>query len=213
MKIHQNGTAMAAVMAALTIAGQARADTINFFLNQPECTGSCTTAPALISNSSAVEVIVTTTTGTTGDFTGATVQFIAPGPSTNLLDDPALINVNGSSSATVSIPGGVVGPGNEDHFGTFSDETGAVDAHTLTFTLIATNGNSWTDAADVLTPTTNFAAAYGHGFEAVTAAQDAGFFTATPLPATLPLFAGGLGLVGYLTRRRKLNGTQALSAA
>jgi len=27
--------------------------------------------------------------------------------------------------------------------------------------------------------------------------------TATPLPATLPLFAGGLGFVGYLTRRRK----------
>jgi hypothetical protein len=27
--------------------------------------------------------------------------------------------------------------------------------------------------------------------------------SATPLPATLPLFAGGLGFVGYLTRRRK----------
>jgi hypothetical protein len=27
--------------------------------------------------------------------------------------------------------------------------------------------------------------------------------TATPLPASLPLFAGGLGLLGYLTRRRK----------
>ena len=28
-------------------------------------------------------------------------------------------------------------------------------------------------------------------------------FGATPPPATLPLFAGGLGVVGYLTRRRK----------
>jgi hypothetical protein len=37
--------------------------------------------------------------------------------------------------------------------------------------------------------------------------------TATPLPATLPLFAGGLGLVGYLTRRRKQSGKQALAAA
>jgi hypothetical protein len=27
--------------------------------------------------------------------------------------------------------------------------------------------------------------------------------TATPLPATLPLFAGGLGFVGYLTRRKR----------
>ena len=26
---------------------------------------------------------------------------------------------------------------------------------------------------------------------------------ATPLPATLPLFAGGLGFVGYLTRRKR----------
>jgi len=34
----------------------------------------------------------------------------------------------------------------------------------------------------------------------------------TPLPATLPLFAGGLGFVGYLTRRRKQNARQALAA-
>ena len=27
--------------------------------------------------------------------------------------------------------------------------------------------------------------------------------SATPIPATLPLFAGGLGLVGFLTKRRK----------
>ena len=32
----------------------------------------------------------------------------------------------------------------------------------------------------------------------------------TPLPATLPLFAGGLGFVGYLTRRKK--NAQALAA-
>jgi hypothetical protein len=37
--------------------------------------------------------------------------------------------------------------------------------------------------------------------------------SATPLPATLPLFAGGLGFVGYLTRRRKQSGKQALAAA
>jgi hypothetical protein len=36
--------------------------------------------------------------------------------------------------------------------------------------------------------------------------------TATPLPATLPLFAGGLGFVGYLTRRKKGKATQALAA-
>ena len=36
---------------------------------------------------------------------------------------------------------------------------------------------------------------------------------ATPLPATLPLFAGGLGFVGYLTGRKKRKAGQALSAA
>jgi uncharacterized repeat protein (TIGR01451 family) len=36
--------------------------------------------------------------------------------------------------------------------------------------------------------------------------------SATPLPATLPLFAGGLGFVGFLTRRKKRN-AQALAAA
>jgi hypothetical protein len=33
----------------------------------------------------------------------------------------------------------------------------------------------------------------------------------TLLPATLPLFAGGLGFVGYLTKRRKQNAKQALA--
>jgi hypothetical protein len=37
--------------------------------------------------------------------------------------------------------------------------------------------------------------------------------SATPLPATLPLFAGGLAFVGYLARRRKKSGTEALSVA
>jgi hypothetical protein len=37
--------------------------------------------------------------------------------------------------------------------------------------------------------------------------------TATPLPATLPLFAGGLGFVGYLTRRRHRSGKPVLPAA
>jgi PEP-CTERM motif len=35
----------------------------------------------------------------------------------------------------------------------------------------------------------------------------------TPLPATLPLFAGGLGFVGYLARRRKGSTKQALATA
>jgi hypothetical protein len=37
--------------------------------------------------------------------------------------------------------------------------------------------------------------------------------SATPLPAALPLFASGLGFVGYLARRRKKNGNLRVSAA
>ena len=35
--------------------------------------------------------------------------------------------------------------------------------------------------------------------------------SATPLPATLPLFAGGLGFVGYLAKRRKERMQRSLS--
>jgi hypothetical protein len=35
----------------------------------------------------------------------------------------------------------------------------------------------------------------------------------TPLPATLPLFAGGLGVVGYLARRRKQSVKRAFTVA
>ncbi len=35
----------------------------------------------------------------------------------------------------------------------------------------------------------------------------------TPLPATLPLFAGGLGFVGYLARRRRGNAKPAVAVA
>ncbi len=37
--------------------------------------------------------------------------------------------------------------------------------------------------------------------------------SATPLPAALPLFAGGLGIVGFLSRRKKRKAGQALAAA
>jgi hypothetical protein len=37
--------------------------------------------------------------------------------------------------------------------------------------------------------------------------------TATPLPAALPLFAGGLGMIGLIGRRRKRKNASAIAAA
>ena len=36
--------------------------------------------------------------------------------------------------------------------------------------------------------------------------------SATPLPAALPLFAGGLGLIGFVAKRRKRNAAAPAAA-
>jgi hypothetical protein len=224
MKIYRNIIAMAAAAAALTFAAQARAaviDTTSFFLNQPECTGTCGpgSVPALIPNSSAVNVTINLMSITSA-------QVIFTNPTAGNITDPVELNVAGGNFiATSNIPlaggtgvgttcglgtgntlSGACSPGSDDHFGTMSLETSAVGAHSITITLTADNGVTWTSAAAVLALTTNFASVYGHGFEAEVhigsnGVQDAGFVT--PLPAALPLFATGIGGLGLLGWRRK----------
>lgn len=88
-------------------------------------------------------------------------------------------------------------------------ETSAVNNGTITIDLAAKNGTTWADAADVLVANSN-------GWEAAdnmaSSPQDLGFYAATPLPAALPLFASGLGGLGFFGWRRKRKAVSALSA-
>ena len=213
MKIKRTISAIAAVAAVLTIAGQARADTINFFLATIE--GNTTTTPTMGGTPAPnpqVEVLVNLLNSTT-----ATVEFeIASGT----FKAPVGINVNGFFDVTGVIGSGTAGPdpcgfgltactgGGTSHAGSFNVETSAVNNGTITIDLSAKNGTTWSTAASVLV-------ANSDGWEAAdnmaSSPQALGFYAATPLPATLPLFVSGLGFVGYLTRRRKQK--QALVAA
>lgn len=205
MKTYRNLTAMAAVAAALTMGTQARADTINFFLSTAE--GSGTTTPSgggTTAPTPWVEVTVDELTTTT-----ASVEFSFG----SNVPAPVGINVSGAyevTSITNSGTGngatlpctdpGTCSGGNTSHAGSFNFETSAVTSSTITIDITATGGNTWADAAAVLTANTD-------GWEAADnmagTPQDLGYYSATPLPAALPLFFTGLGGLGLLGWRRK----------
>jgi hypothetical protein len=207
MKIGRNLTAAATVAAALTVGAQARANTVSFFLSTVE--GSTTTTPTMGGSPAPtpqVEVTIDELTTTT-----ATVEFQIANPGT--FKAPVGINVNGFFDVTAVVGSGTgngVDPcgfglaacsgGGTSHAGSFNFETSAVNSGTITIDLTAKNGTTWADAAAVLIANSN-------GWEAADnmsgAPQDLGFLAATPLPAALPLFAGGLGVMGLLGRRKK----------
>jgi hypothetical protein len=196
------------MLALASFGSQARADTINFYLNQFECTdGPCNVIPPVIADALSVKVTVTLV-----DSTHATVLLQAPSGN---IDLPIWVKVNApgftswSATATTALVGHGT-TGSEDHFGTFNLGTGASDTPSVTFSLTALLGWTWASAAVVLAPTTDEDSSYGHGFMVATAAQYAGYYNPnqgtpgdTPLPAALPLFASGLGALGVLGWRRK----------
>ena len=96
----------------------------------------------------------------------------------NALVSEQTYGLGGGSVIAVGL--NLLGPvNNTGHF--FIDQiTGSFDLYSI-FISGSTDGNTFT--------------------EAFTATFEVG--TATPLPAALPLFAGGIGLIGLLARRRK----------
>ena len=214
MKIFQSVITVATVAAAMTIAVQARANSVSFFLSTVE--GSTNTTPSgggTTAPNPQVEVTIDELTTTT-----ATVVFQQASPDN--FKAPVGINVNGFfdvTSVTGSGTGNGVDPcgfglaacsgGGTSHAGSFNFETSAVNTGTITIDLTAENGTTWANAASVLTINSN-------GWEAADnmsgSPQDLGYVT--PLPATLPLFMGGLGFVGFLAKRRK-SAKQSVAAA
>jgi hypothetical protein len=212
-------TAMCAVAAALTIAAQARADLIDFWLTQQECSAACSpTIP--VANAVEVGVNLNMTTQV------ATITFTAPSGVT--FEAPLELNINGDYSATSSL--GITTQGSEDTYGVTSLETGSSSSITsATITLTAEGGNTWASAANVLTPTcpvevatpscvvgyndpssenqagnsTGYGSQYPAGLEAVVAEnsytghQSAGYY-ATPAPSIGYGVPGILAVAGVL---------------
>ena len=94
----------------------------------------------------------------------------------------------------------------------FPNGTAPLDTHGIAFTTAAGQ------TIDILSEFAEGTPPTGNAYEEI-ASNPGGFgvgtfaLTPTPLPAALPLYAGGLVMVGLLARRRKRNGPQGLAVA
>jgi hypothetical protein len=153
------------------------------------------------------------------DLSGATLQYGG--------DLTGTITFNNALTAVTDVdvmaPGPIAGsPGFTFQAMTYLDTTGFTVTSQLpsnSFVLDVDNGNgdrfqltfaSITAAGSTSFEQNSFESQTLAGNRSVTAGSLIPDVAATPLPAALPLFAGGLGMVGFLARRKK---RKALAAA
>jgi hypothetical protein len=133
----------------LTAGPYAHADSISFNLLYYE-TG--TSVPL----TDQVMVTVTTTEGSPGEWSEATVTFApAAGSTVTSIAAPVYINVNptGGTITCTSNDGGCTGAGGGNYMGRMSFGTGAAAESSVTLTLTSSLETYWANAASVLTPT------------------------------------------------------------
>jgi hypothetical protein len=162
-------------------------------------------APAHASTMETFDITLTQTYGTliTGsplaDFTVTSSPFTITVPTSGFLQDTPTVSFTIAGNTYTSVLDVQFnGPAITSIFG-FSDKVGEDTLSSLgltSFQLSSTNS-----------PVDDIPSTIG-GTVAFTLAP-----AATPLPAALPLFAGGLGMVAFLSRRNKRKSTAALAAA
>jgi hypothetical protein len=158
------------------------------------------------------------------DSTHATITFTALSNAgwTYLLADggAADVNVNASSwtiDSFAGVPafdtGGALTDGNSgqvDGFGVFNQTVNSFDGFTRAYqsiTFVLTNdGGTWADSGAVLSPNVNGYRAAAHIFvwDGVSGHDAAvtGFAAAIPEPGTYAMLLAGLGMMGFIARRR-----------